>query len=170
MAIQSRREFLAGAGAFAIAPTLVLDCTQPQLILYHGKLSQWTIDGLRHRPWPLLTDGFLPSGPMKKCGHSRQGKQNKLTSRARPLSRDHRRTLASSRGRANAPAPDRLRPAFDQRTTICALIRMRGMQATSRFASILVVLGRDPLREHPSSLINIPVERTMVGGRWVFEA
>lgn len=34
----------------------------------------------------------------------------------------------------------------------------------------LVILGRDPLREDPSSLINIPVERTMVGGRWVFEA
>jgi predicted amidohydrolase YtcJ len=34
----------------------------------------------------------------------------------------------------------------------------------------LVVLGRDPLREDPNSLINIPVERTMVGGRWVFEA
>ncbi len=34
----------------------------------------------------------------------------------------------------------------------------------------LVVLGRDPLRENPSSLIQIPVERTMVGGRWVFEA
>ena len=34
----------------------------------------------------------------------------------------------------------------------------------------LVVLGRDPLREDPFSLIKIPVERTMVGGRWVFEA
>ena len=34
----------------------------------------------------------------------------------------------------------------------------------------LVVLGRDPLREDPSALIRIPVEKTMVGGRWVFEA
>ena len=34
----------------------------------------------------------------------------------------------------------------------------------------LVVLGRDPLREDPSKLIAIPVERTMVGGRWTFEA
>jgi predicted amidohydrolase YtcJ len=34
----------------------------------------------------------------------------------------------------------------------------------------LVVLGRDPTHEDPSSLIQIPVERTMVGGRWVFEA
>jgi hypothetical protein len=34
----------------------------------------------------------------------------------------------------------------------------------------LVVLGRDPLREEPSSLVSIPVERTMVGGRWVYEA
>ena len=32
------------------------------------------------------------------------------------------------------------------------------------------VLGRDPTREDPSRLITIPVERTMVGGRWVFEA
>ena len=34
----------------------------------------------------------------------------------------------------------------------------------------LVVLGRDPIRENPSTLITIPVERTMVGGRWVYES
>jgi len=34
----------------------------------------------------------------------------------------------------------------------------------------LVVLGRDPLREEPSKLITIPIQRTMVGGRWVFES
>jgi hypothetical protein len=34
----------------------------------------------------------------------------------------------------------------------------------------LVVLGRDPLKEQPLSLVDIPVHRTMVGGRWVFEA
>ena len=33
----------------------------------------------------------------------------------------------------------------------------------------LVVLGRDPTTEDPSLLIEIPVARTMVGGRWVFE-
>jgi predicted amidohydrolase YtcJ len=33
----------------------------------------------------------------------------------------------------------------------------------------LVVLGQDPLRVEPSSLIRIPVERTMAGGRWTFE-
>ena len=34
----------------------------------------------------------------------------------------------------------------------------------------LVVLGRDPLREDSSKLIAIPIERTMVGGRWTYEA
>jgi predicted amidohydrolase YtcJ len=34
----------------------------------------------------------------------------------------------------------------------------------------LVVLGRNPLTEDPMSLITIPVERTMVGGRWVYES
>jgi len=34
----------------------------------------------------------------------------------------------------------------------------------------LVVLVRDPLREDPSKLIGIPVQRTMVGGKWMFEA
>lgn len=34
----------------------------------------------------------------------------------------------------------------------------------------LVVLGQDPLRVDLMSLIRVPVERTMVGGRWVFEA
>ena len=34
----------------------------------------------------------------------------------------------------------------------------------------LVVLGQDPFKADPSSLINIPVERTMVGGKWVYES
>ena len=34
----------------------------------------------------------------------------------------------------------------------------------------LVVLGRDPLREDPRTIITIPIERTMAGGEWVFEA
>ncbi|MGE5204391.1 MAG: amidohydrolase, partial [Chlamydiota bacterium] len=34
----------------------------------------------------------------------------------------------------------------------------------------LIVLGRDPFRSDPSSLLNIPVERTMVGGKWTYEA
>lgn len=33
----------------------------------------------------------------------------------------------------------------------------------------LVVLGQDPRRVEPSSIMAIPVERTMVGGRWVAE-
>ena len=34
----------------------------------------------------------------------------------------------------------------------------------------LVVLGRDPFKEEVSSLATIPVERTMVGGGWVYES
>lgn len=34
----------------------------------------------------------------------------------------------------------------------------------------LVVLGRDPFQVNPSQLIDIPIERTMVGGKWVWEA
>ncbi|HVO96667.1 MAG TPA: amidohydrolase [Bryobacteraceae bacterium] len=34
----------------------------------------------------------------------------------------------------------------------------------------LTVLARDPLREDPSTLVTIPIERTMVGGRWMYEA
>jgi predicted amidohydrolase YtcJ len=34
----------------------------------------------------------------------------------------------------------------------------------------LVVLGRDPLKADPATLVSIPIERTMVNGRWVFEA
>ena len=33
----------------------------------------------------------------------------------------------------------------------------------------LVVLGEDPTKVDPMSLIKIPVERTMVGGKWVYE-
>jgi predicted amidohydrolase YtcJ len=34
----------------------------------------------------------------------------------------------------------------------------------------LVVLGRDPKKENPSTLVTIPIERTMVGGAWVYES
>lgn len=34
----------------------------------------------------------------------------------------------------------------------------------------LVVLGKDPMMTDPFEIIDIPVERTMVGGRWVHEA
>ncbi|HKW66617.1 MAG TPA: amidohydrolase [Terriglobales bacterium] len=34
----------------------------------------------------------------------------------------------------------------------------------------LIVLGRDPFHADPASLLSIPVERTMVGGRWMYEA
>ena len=34
----------------------------------------------------------------------------------------------------------------------------------------LVVLGRDPHEVDPMEIVDIPIERTMIGGRWVFEA
>jgi predicted amidohydrolase YtcJ len=34
----------------------------------------------------------------------------------------------------------------------------------------LVVLGRDPMKEDPSTLVTIPIERTMVGGKWMYES
>lgn len=34
----------------------------------------------------------------------------------------------------------------------------------------LMVLGRDPFREDQSSLATIPVERTLVGGKWMYES
>jgi predicted amidohydrolase YtcJ len=34
----------------------------------------------------------------------------------------------------------------------------------------LAVLGKDPFKEDPSNIINIPIERTMTGGKWVFES
>lgn len=47
--------------------------------------------------------------------------------------------------------------------------RLKGSIEAGKLAD-LVVLGRDPLREPKESLITIPVERTMAGGRWVYEA
>jgi hypothetical protein len=47
--------------------------------------------------------------------------------------------------------------------------KLKGSIEAGKLAD-LVVLGRDPLKTDPGELIRIPVERTMVGGRWVFEA
>jgi predicted amidohydrolase YtcJ len=47
--------------------------------------------------------------------------------------------------------------------------RQKGSIEVGKLAD-LVVLGRDPFREDPASLVTIPVERTMAGGRWVYES
>jgi len=47
--------------------------------------------------------------------------------------------------------------------------KLKGSIEAGKLAD-LVVLGRDPLRENPMSLVTIPIERTMVGGEWKFEA
>jgi predicted amidohydrolase YtcJ len=47
--------------------------------------------------------------------------------------------------------------------------RLKGSLEEGKLAD-LVVLGRDPLKEDPASLITIPIERTMAGGRWVYQS
>jgi predicted amidohydrolase YtcJ len=47
--------------------------------------------------------------------------------------------------------------------------RIKGSIEAGKLADV-VVLGRDPLKEDASSLVRIPIERTMAGGRFVFEA
>lgn len=47
--------------------------------------------------------------------------------------------------------------------------RIKGSIEAGKLAD-LVVLGQDPRRVDPMALIKVPVERTMVGGKWVFEA
>ncbi len=47
--------------------------------------------------------------------------------------------------------------------------RLKGSIEPGKLAD-LVVLGRDPLREYPSTLVSIPIERTMAGGEWTFES
>lgn len=47
--------------------------------------------------------------------------------------------------------------------------RRKGSIEPGKYAD-LVVLGRDPFKEDPSTLITIPIERTMTGGKWVYES
>ena len=47
--------------------------------------------------------------------------------------------------------------------------RWKGSIEAGKLAD-LVVLGRDPMKENPATLVTIPVERTMAGGRWVWES
>jgi predicted amidohydrolase YtcJ len=46
---------------------------------------------------------------------------------------------------------------------------IKGSLETGKVAD-LVVLGRDPMKEEPSTLVTIPVQRTMAGGRWTYES
>ncbi len=45
---------------------------------------------------------------------------------------------------------------------------IKGSIQTGKLAD-LTVLGRDVFKEDPFNIINIPIERTMVGGKWVWE-
>ncbi len=47
--------------------------------------------------------------------------------------------------------------------------RQKGSLEPGKLAD-LVVLGRDPITMDPASLVHIPIERTMVGGQWMYEA
>ncbi|MBI2731175.1 MAG: amidohydrolase [Sphingobacteriales bacterium] len=47
--------------------------------------------------------------------------------------------------------------------------KIKGSIESGKLAD-LVVLGRDPMKENPSTLITIPVERTMAGGKWTYES
>ena len=47
--------------------------------------------------------------------------------------------------------------------------KLKGSIEAGKLAD-LTVLGRDPHKVDPSTLVNIPVERTMVGGQWMFES
>jgi predicted amidohydrolase YtcJ len=47
--------------------------------------------------------------------------------------------------------------------------KLKGSMEPGKLAD-LVVLGRDPFKENPSTLVDIPIERTMTGGRWVYES
>ncbi|MDX1409399.1 MAG: amidohydrolase family protein, partial [Saprospiraceae bacterium] len=46
--------------------------------------------------------------------------------------------------------------------------KIKGSISPGKLAD-LVVLGADPTRVDPMTLIDIPVYRTMVGGKWVYE-
>lgn len=46
---------------------------------------------------------------------------------------------------------------------------LKGSIETGKLAD-LVVLGCDAFKENPSTLVTIPIERTMAGGRWTFES
>lgn len=46
---------------------------------------------------------------------------------------------------------------------------LKGSLESGKLAD-LVVLGEDPTKVDPMSLIKVPVERTMIGGKWVYES
>jgi predicted amidohydrolase YtcJ len=46
--------------------------------------------------------------------------------------------------------------------------KLKGSLEPGKLAD-LVVLGADPYKTDPMALVNIPVERTMIGGKWVYE-
>ena len=47
--------------------------------------------------------------------------------------------------------------------------KTKGSIESGKYAD-LVVLERDPFKEDPNTLVTIPIERTMTGGKWVYES
>jgi hypothetical protein len=61
----------------------------------------------------------------------------------------------------------------DSKTAVVKSPRSSPGTAASKHDDMVFIRGgqfrRDPLKENPSTLISILVERTMAGGRWTFE-
>ena len=47
--------------------------------------------------------------------------------------------------------------------------KTKGSIEAGKYAD-LVVLERDPFKEDPNTLVTVPIERTMTGGKWVYES
>ena len=60
--------------------------------------------------------------------------------------------------------------AFTASSVLVGRFAFQGGKAITEGHLLVSPIGRDPLKEDPSTLVTIPIQRTMVGGRWVFEA
>ena len=141
--VQSRREFFCSAGAFALSASLPLEYTQPELILYNWNIIIVNDRQPRAEAVAIAGNRFLAVGMNEKVLSLASGKTKKINLESRI------QTLHGAYA------------SFEE--------HRKGSVQQGKLAD-LVVLGRDPLHEEPLALVKIPIERTMVGGRWVFES
>jgi len=136
-------------------------------VYYHGeKMREY---GAERLGWMFAVRSFLDAGvPVTQTSDYPPGPFEPMMALQSSVTRtDSKGNVWGARQRVTVPEALRVGTLHGAHASFEE--KLKGSIQAGKLAD-LVVLGRDPLRENPASLIAVPVERTMVGGQWVFEA
>jgi hypothetical protein len=144
-----------------------IPCPFSTYVYYHGeKMAEYGADRLE---WMFAVRSFLDAGiPVTQTSDYPPGPFEPMMALQSSVTRtDSKGTVWGPRQRVSVE--EAIRVGTQHGAYASYEENLKGSIEAGKLAD-LVVLGQDPLKVDPMALIRIPIERTMVGGRWVFEA